>query len=147
MRNTIVSASKKGRHSFVNQYLAAYIRYRIEKSEQTFQDALLLAEAARWNGSVNRLYYACYYIASALVLKAGLDAKTHAGVRNQLNQHYIKTGLLPMEMGKLYTDLFDSRQKGDYGDLFDFDSETVLSFIHPVRTFLDALKPLAQPDP
>jgi hypothetical protein len=74
----------------VNQYLAAYIRYRIEKSEQTFQDALLLAEAERWNGSINRLYYACYYIASALVLKAGLDAKTHAGVRNQLNQHYIK---------------------------------------------------------
>jgi len=43
--------------------------------------------------------------------------------------------------------LFDSRQKGDYGDLFDFDSETVLSFINTVRTFLEALKPLAQPDP
>lgn len=32
-----------------------------------------------------------------------------------------------MELGKLYADLFDSRQKGDYNDFYDFEEETVVA--------------------
>ena len=130
----------------MSDYLSDYIRYRIEKAEQTFQEALILAEASRWNGAINRLYYACYYMTSALILKSGLEAKTHAGVKNQFNQHFIRNGILPLAHGKLYSDLFDCRQKGDYGDLFDFDRETVQGFILPVENYLQALKRLATPD-
>ena len=45
-------------------------------------------------------------------------------------------------MGKLYSDLIDSRQKGDYGDLYDFDKETVESLIEPVGEFISSLKKL-----
>jgi len=45
-------------------------------------------------------------------------------------------------MGRLYSDLFDSRQKGDYGDMYDFDKETVESLLIPVKEFIDTLKQL-----
>lgn len=32
------------------------IRYRLEKSEQAYQDALILADRQSWNAVVNRLY-------------------------------------------------------------------------------------------
>jgi uncharacterized protein (UPF0332 family) len=38
--------------------------------------------------------------------------------------------------------LFDSRQKGDYGDMYDFDKETVESLLIPVKEFIDRLKQL-----
>jgi uncharacterized protein (UPF0332 family) len=126
----------------MSDYIGDYIQYRIEKSNQAYDDALLLAQSGSWNGSINRLYYTCYYLVSALTLKDGIETKTHSGLRNQLNLHYVKNGKIPIEMGRLYSDLFDSRQKGDYGDMYDFDKETVESLLIPVKEFIDTLKQL-----
>jgi uncharacterized protein len=126
----------------MSEYIQEYINYRIEKSEEAYQDALILYKSGSWNATVNRLYYACYYLVSALCLKNGFESKTHTGLKNQLNLNYIKTRKIPVEMGRLYADLFDSRQKGDYGDLFDFDKETVESLLNPVKEFLETLKKL-----
>jgi len=38
------------------------VRFYIEKSLQTFEDAELLALNERWNSCVNRLYYSAFYI-------------------------------------------------------------------------------------
>ena len=54
--------------------------------------------------------------------------------------HFIKPGVLDKKYGKLYTKLADFRQKGDYGDLFDFDVDTVKPLIPAVREFLDEVK-------
>jgi uncharacterized protein (UPF0332 family) len=34
----------------------------------------------------------------------------------------------------------DARQKGDYGDKFDFDKKTVEALIKPVENFLDDIE-------
>ncbi len=126
----------------MNDYKGEYIAYRIEKSDQAYLDAKLLASKESWNASINRLYYSCYYIVSALALQNDIQTQTHAGLRSQFNLHYIKTKKVSIEMGKLYADLIDSRQKGDYGDLYDFDKETVESLIAPVGEFISVLKEL-----
>lgn len=79
---------------------------------------------------------------SALVLQNNIQAQTHSGLRSQFNLHFVKTKKLSMDIGKLYADLMDSRQKGDYGDLYDFDKETVESLIEPVGEFISGLKKL-----
>lgn len=119
-----------------------YINYRIEKSEQAYFDAKLLATQGSWNACVNRLYYACYYMVSALALQNNIQTQTHSGLKAQFNLHFIKTNKVSIDMGKLYADLIDSRQKGDYGDLYDFDKETVEDFIEPVGEFISTLKRL-----
>lgn len=53
----------------MSDYKEEYIKYRIEKAEQAYLDAKLLASRESWNGCINRLYYACYYIVSALALQ------------------------------------------------------------------------------
>jgi uncharacterized protein len=128
----------------MNDYRKEYIQYRIEKSEQAYSDSKLLAESRRWNACINRLYYACYYIVSALALKTNITTQTHSGLKSQFNLHFVKTGKVPIEMGKLYSDLIDSRQKGDYGDMYDFDEEAVLNLMAPVGEFISALKKLIE---
>ncbi len=83
---------------------------------------------------------------SALALKNDLKAETHSGLKSQFNLHFIKNGLVPIEMGKLYSDLMDWRQKGDYGDMFDFEKATVEELFEPVERFLDCLKNLIKID-
>tara|TARA_R110002012_G_scaffold232845_2_gene405737 strand:- start:38020 stop:38229 length:210 start_codon:yes stop_codon:yes gene_type:complete len=60
-----------------------YINYRIEKSSEIYDDALLLAQNHRWNSCVNRLYYSSYYLVSALLYKNGVKAETHNGTKTQ----------------------------------------------------------------
>ena len=48
--------------------------------------------------------------------------------------------MIDKKYGKLFSKLFDYRQKGDYGDLFDYDEETVTPLISGVKEFLDELK-------
>lgn len=130
----------------MSDYKEEYIKYRIEKSERAYLDAKLLTSQESWNACINRLYYSCYYIVPALALKNDIQAQTHSGLRSQFNLHFIKTKKISIEMGKLYSDLIDSRQKGDYGDLYDFDKETVESLIEPVGEFISSLKKLISPN-
>lgn len=36
------------------------LRYRLERAEEAYQDALSLANGKHWNGCINRLYYRCF---------------------------------------------------------------------------------------
>lgn len=58
-----------------------YINYRISKSSEIFEDAILLANNERWNSCINRLYYSSYYLASALLFKNDIKAETHMVLR------------------------------------------------------------------
>lgn len=110
-----------------------YIKYRITKSSEIFDDAVLLAENGRWNSCINRLYYSSYYLASALLYKNDLNAETHNGVKTQFFMNFVKTDIISKKQGKLYSHLFDWRQESDYSDFVDFDEETTKPLIQEVR--------------
>ncbi len=101
-----------------------YIAYRIERAWRTFNDAKALAGNQSWNSAINRLYYACFYAVLALFAKHEINSHTHSGVKTQLALHFIKTGKLDKILGVLYSDLFDFRQKGDYGDFLTLKKKT-----------------------
>jgi uncharacterized protein (UPF0332 family) len=130
----------------MSEFHGEYISYRVSKATESLGDARILAENKSWNACVNRLYYACYYIVSALLLKSQLNTQTHSGVKTLFNLHFIKTGKLTVEDGRLYSDLMDWRQKGDYGDMFDFDKETVLPLIPLVSSFIKRVEKLLETD-
>lgn len=45
-----------------------------------------------------------------------------------------------MDLGRAYSDLFDWRQKGDYGDFFDFTEEDVKSIIDLTKELINKVK-------
>jgi len=113
-----------------------YIKYRFHRAEESFDEALILSEKERWNTVINRLYYSCFYAVIALLLKNDVETQTHDGARTQFGLHFIKTGKIDKAYGKLFTKLFDYRQKGDYGDLFDYDEDIVKPLIEQVKEFI-----------
>lgn len=121
---------------------AEYITYRIEKAEETLLAAVQLAQGRFWNSCVNRLYYACFYAVTAMLVNEQIITKTHVGVKTQFFQHFIKTGIIDTKFSMLYSDLFDWRQKGDYNDFFDLTESDVLPLFEQVREFLKISKQL-----
>jgi len=80
------------------------VRYRLQRARETLEDARILANSSRWNPCVNRLYYACFYAVSALLIRHGLSSSKHTGVRSLFNRHYVRTGVVPKELAQLYND-------------------------------------------
>jgi uncharacterized protein (UPF0332 family) len=115
---------------------ADLIQYRLARAKETYADALILIENERWNSAINRLYYAIYYAVMALLLDSDIKPITHNGAKNCFSENFIKTGKLSKEQGKIYSQLFTWRQKGDYDDLFDFGKEKVIPYIEKVETLI-----------
>ena len=122
----------------------ALIDYRIERAEETYKEALLMKDEDHWNACANRLYYACFYAVSALLIKYGLSSSKHSGIKSLFNQNIIKKGILGKNKGKLYNQLFEARQEGDYVDFVYFDRDLVEPWVPKVRGFIDDVKRLCE---
>ncbi len=117
-----------------------YIKYRFHRSEESLEEAKILAENNSWNAVINRLYYSCFYAVIALLLKNDIETQSHDGARIQFGLNFIKTGFIDKKYGKLFSKLFDFRQKGDYGDMYDYDKVVVEPLIDLVKEFIQEIK-------
>ena len=112
------------------------VNYRLQRAYEALEDARILAGACRWNTCVNRLYYACFYVVSALLIQQGLSSSKHAGIRSLFNRHYVKTGKVSKEMAQIYNDLFERRQESDYLDFIHFEESQVSPWISKAEVFI-----------
>ncbi|PSR05314.1 MAG: hypothetical protein BRD50_01345 [Bacteroidetes bacterium SW_11_45_7] len=119
-----------------------YIRYRLQRADETLNASHLLLQNNFANSAVNRLYYACFYAVNALLVSEGIKAHTHAGVKTQLFLHFVKTNRLSSDSGKLYAKLFTARQRTDYDDFYDFDRQTVATLYDQSEAFIKEIKHL-----
>lgn len=119
-----------------------YIKYRIQRANETVAEIRMLIENKYWNTAINRMYYACFYVVGALLLKYGIQTSSHSGSRQKFGQLFVQTGKIDKQLGKHYSELFEKRQKGDYNDFFDFDEETVVRLYNPTITFIQKVEKL-----
>lgn len=99
------------------------ISYRLQRASETLDEADYNAKGGYFNAAVNRLYYSCYYAAAALMLANNIDSSTHKGIKTMLGLEFIKKGKLDPMYGRIYQQLFENRQSGDYEDFVYCDLE------------------------
>ena len=118
--------------------------YRLQRARETLEDARILADARRWNPCVNRLYYACFYAVSALLVQAGLSSSKHTGVRSLFNRHFVRTGKVAKEKARIFNDLFERRQEGDYMDFVSFEESQVRPWVPEAEAFVESIAVLVE---
>jgi len=115
---------------------------RLQKAKETLTEAKSNFELGYWRAAANRLYYASFYATSALLIKHGITAHTHSGVINQLSLHFVTTGKISIEEGKLHKKLFELRQSGDYDDWVFIEEEDVFPYIEATEQFIQTIENL-----
>lgn len=117
------------------------VSFYVEKADNTFVDAKLLAHNNRWNGCANRLYYACFFMVYAVLLnKIDIRIKSHSGIKTLFNQHFIKTGIIELKHSKHYAYLFDLKGDADYGDFEIITKEEIEPLVYDTEMFIDDLE-------
>jgi hypothetical protein len=122
----------------------ALIAHRMERAREAMDEAKVMFDAAHINAYVNRLYYACFYAVSALLLTRDFSTSKHAHLRSLLHREFVKTGLIPKELGAYFDLLFDSRQEGDYADFAKFNAEDVNGWLEISQKFIAHIETLLQ---
>jgi uncharacterized protein (UPF0332 family) len=126
-----------------NETRKAIVEYRLGNAHKTISEIPILIQHELWNTAVNRLYYACYYAVTALLIKSGIETHTHSGVRTMLSLYFTKTNKLQIKYNKFYTDLYENRQTSDYADFIYFDRETVEELYTQSVEFINIIESLA----
>ena len=105
------------------------IEYRLSRADDALKEASLLFDSNHINTYVNRLYYAAFYAVSALLLCRNISTSKHSHLRSAFHKDFVKPGTVPVEHGKHFDILFNSRQEGDYGDFVVFNAKDVAHWL------------------
>lgn len=118
------------------------VKYRLENARNTLSEVKSHRENGFYNTAVNRMYYACYYAARAILTAYHIEAKSHEGVRQQLGLNFVLTGKISEEQGRFYSRLFSKRTTGDYDDFINHTLETVDELYPKAQAFVDTVETL-----
>ena len=120
------------------------VSYRIERANTALEHAKLNYQLNCLEVTANRLYYAAYYAVSALLIANKIPAHSHEGNVTQFGLHFVKTGIVDREDGKLLSHLLTMRLKGDYSDRFGLTTDDVFPYIEPTEAFIRKIVSLAE---
>ena len=121
-------------------------RYWMEKAKESLDSARLEYEKEHLDFCLNRLYYAVFYAVSSVLASRGLKYGKHSAVRSAIHRDFVKTGIVPQEMGKLFDRLFSDRQEADYAVFVAFDREIVKGQLEQVESFLTMFQAILSED-
>ena len=108
------------------------------KAERAIHSAENIMADGDFDFAVSRVYYAMFYIASALLGEKGLYFSKHGGVHGAFGQHFVKTGEFDPKYQRWLVTTFSQRITGDYGATADFILEDVQEIIGQAREFFAA---------
>lgn len=117
----------------------------LDQAREAFQDAIVLLNGAGSDsGTINRLYYATFHAAQAVLYCRGENPSSHGQVRQQFGQTEVLDGQATREEGRLLGTLYDYRQRADYGTpSVDVEVEElrndVEAFISHMESIVDSL--------
>lgn len=114
-----------------------------ERARAALRDAqVLLEEGGSDEGAINRLYYAAFHAAQAILYQRGHAPESHGHVRQLFGKHVVLPGDVPRSAGRLLSTLYDHRQRADYGVL-DADID-VSTLYHETEQFVDRIGDLLE---
>jgi hypothetical protein len=123
----------------------ALIALWLEKADSAISSAEVLLRAGEANSAVNRLYYACFYGVTALLLKDGRQFARHSSVKAEFNRAYVNAGRVEAQWGNFYQNLFRDRQEADYVATVKFEVADIFGRLEHAREFVRIIRALIYP--
>ena len=112
------------------------VAYKLKRAQETLVEVESHIQNELWITAVNRLYYACFYAVTALLIDHEIETQTHAGTKQMFGLHFIKPGLIKPDSGKFYSTIFSLRQTGDYDAFVEFERDYVVALVEPATDLI-----------
>ncbi|MGA1826138.1 MAG: HEPN domain-containing protein [bacterium] len=118
----------------------ALIEHRIKKALNTIDEVDFLIDNNRLYLAVNRIYYAIFYLLSAVSLKYNFPTSKHQQLIGWFNKEFIASGKIDRKYGKIIHNAYKNRSLGDYDDFVEFDIENVKNSFEEMKDFVGKVR-------
>lgn len=118
----------------------AEIEIAKEKLEAFIDDR----RARRWGNATINLYFAFEHLVKALLASAGIEAKSHEGLKILFSMHFIKPGAIHPKIGRYLGNLYDRWVTAECSPLrrSEFTEEEVDTYLEWVKESFREILPL-----
>ena len=118
------------------------VRLYLEKADKLILELDGARQLKMWSMAANRMYYAMLNALRALFVHDGHSAHTHAGMKSLFGMHYVTTGKISEDLGRLYSQMETLRERADYDCYFEASEEDVEESYVRVKDFVAVVKEL-----
>lgn len=112
----------------------------MEKGNAALEEAQILFDNAKYDGSVSRAYYAAFHYACAALLNKGLEAKSHQGMQRLFHLHFIRTKILDDKAGVMLSHAQKAREEADYYPEISFSKEIAEELLNEVKILIEQIR-------
>lgn len=120
--------------------VATLVQYRLREARSALKDADCLMQAqGSTQGIVNRLYYAMFYAALALLQKIGKIPSKHTGIIGLFDSEFMLKGIFPKDMSKHFHRAFEIRQTSDYKVMKAMPPEKIEEIRQQAHDFVESV--------
>ena len=107
-----------------------------KRAKEELEASRLLSGSHLYAGAVSRAYYACFYAITTLLLREGVETKTHKQLAIEFRKRFIKTCKMDKKFSRILDQLFNTRMLSDYEAIIDLDREEVERLIGLAEEFV-----------
>lgn len=115
------------------------VDYELQKSRINFDQAMLAAQNEYWDLVANRLYYSLFHGVAALLVKNEIPVKSQKGAVMMFNKHYINTGIISIEEGRIISYLQSKREEADYNCFIEIKKQDIEPLIEKSRILIQRI--------
>ena len=115
------------------------ISYWLSRAIKSLDEAKILLENKYCNAYVNRLYYSCFYAATALLLSKNITTNNNSTMKDLFLEHFVDTGIIAEKYGAIFNQLYEKRIEADYGHFAKFKEHEVEELYVDAREFVDVI--------
>ena len=117
-----------------------------QRAQESLRATSTLLAAGFPDFAAARAYYAAFYAASALLLTEGKTFRSHRGAVALIHRDYVRTGRLPVDIGRILNTLSNLRSVGDYGGATHVSRDEANGALIEAQQFLEAVRALLPAD-
>ena len=122
--------------SRMDEQTSSRIKHLISLSGQALETAESNLASGDLRATVNRAYYAVFYLATAMLLTKGVERRRHSGILGAFREHFVKTGLIEIEYSSIYGEALIAREDADYAVEIPVDREMATTVLHEATRFV-----------
>ena len=118
----------------------ALINFRLEQATASLNEARLLVQQDMRLGAMDRIYFTMFYGACALLASKEFGPSRDGNVAAKFHREFVKTGLIPQEVGDRFKRATQLYQEADLGSKTPPDSDRLQELLVDADSFLTTTK-------
>lgn len=120
--------------------MSDYAAEELEEAHDALSDAAVLRDDGTDKALVNRLYYACFHAAQAVLYTKGFEPGSHRAVVSLFGQEVVLDDEASKDDGRFLNELRDLREQADYDhEPIEADTEALFARTDAFVTDMEAL--------